>query len=120
MRLLYFVGHRYRQAILSDGKRGQPEGDGIVATRRIEMELPEDLVALLGSPEVVAIRAKEALVLELLREARVSQGQAADLLGITRWALLDLMARHQIASGPETAEEMRREIEAMRRFAQGA
>lgn len=91
-----------------------------MATRTIELELPEDLVALLGSPEAAASKAKEALVLELLREARVSQGQAAQLLGLTRWDVLDLMARHQIPSGPETAEEMRQEIENVRHFGRGA
>jgi hypothetical protein len=38
------------------------------------------------------------------------------LLGITRWEMLDLMARHKIESSPETAEEMQQEIDAMRRF----
>ena len=84
-----------------------------MATRTIELELPEDLVTLLGSPEAAASKAKEALVLELLREARISQGQAAQLLGLTRWDIVDLMARHQIPSGPETAEEMRQEIESL-------
>ena len=91
-----------------------------MATRTIELELPEDLVALLGSPEAAASKAKEALVLELLREARISQGQAAQLLGLTRWDVLDLMARHQIPSGPETGEEMRQDIESARRFGRGA
>jgi predicted HTH domain antitoxin len=85
-------------------------------TRMLTLQLPEELVALLGSPEAAAARAKEALVLELLREARISQGKAAQLLGITRWEILDLMAQHQIPSGAETAEEMRQEVEEMRRF----
>lgn len=91
-----------------------------MATRTIELELPEDLVTILGSPEAAASKAKEALVLELLREARVSQGQAAQLLGLTRWDIVDLMARHQIPSGPETADEMRQEIESLRRLGRGA
>lgn len=90
-----------------------------MATRTIELELPEDLVALLGSPEAAASKAKEALVLELLREARISQGQAARLLGLTRWDLLELMARHRIPSGPDTADEVRDDIENARRFGQG-
>jgi hypothetical protein len=88
-----------------------------VATRTLELELPEELVELLGSPEAAVARAREALVLELLREAEISQGKAASLLGLTRWDILDLMARHQIPSGPETAEEMRQEIEEALRFA---
>jgi predicted HTH domain antitoxin len=88
-----------------------------LATRALAIELPEELIELLGSPEAAAAKAKEALVLELLREARLSQGQAARLLRLTRWEILDLMAPHEIPSGPETAEEMRQEIEVMRRFA---
>ncbi|MBI4493479.1 MAG: UPF0175 family protein [Chloroflexi bacterium] len=81
--------------------------------------MPEELVALLGSPEAAIAKAKESLVLELLREARLSQGQAARLLGLTRWDILDLMAQHDIASGPETAEEARQEIEDARPLRQG-
>jgi predicted HTH domain antitoxin len=91
-----------------------------VATRTTKVELPEELVALLGSPEVVAAKAKEALVLELLREARISQGKAARLLGISRGEILDLMARHRISSGPETAEKMRQEVENLGRYIQGS
>ena len=38
------------------------------------------------------------------------------LLGITRWDMLDLMVQRQIPSGPETTEEMRREIADARRY----
>jgi hypothetical protein len=38
------------------------------------------------------------------------------LLGITRWDVLQRMAKHRILSGPDTPEELRREIEAAERF----
>ena len=91
-----------------------------MATRTLSVELPEELVALLGSPEAVAAKAKEALILELLREARISQGKAARLLGISRWEILDLMARHRISSGPETAQEMRQEVDDLHRYLHGS
>ena len=91
-----------------------------MATRTLSVELPEELVALLGSPEAAAAKAKEALVLELLREDRIGQGNAARLLGISRWKILDLIARHRISSGPETAEEMRQEVEDLRRYLHGS
>ncbi len=87
-----------------------------MATRTISFELPDELVAFLGSDEVAAAKAKETLILELLRESRISQGRAAELLGITRWDILDLMVEHQISSGPETAEELEREVEYLRRL----
>lgn len=90
-------------------------------TRTFTLELPDDLVALLGGPEAIPAKAKEALVLGLLREASISQGKAAELLGITRYDILDLMAQHEIQSGPETAEEMHEEIDhLLRHLAPGA
>ena len=85
-----------------------------MADRTLPLELPEELVTLLGSPEALAAKAKEALVLELLREARISQGKAAELLGVTRWDILDLMVRYQIPSGPTTVEELHQETEGLR------
>ena len=89
-----------------------------MGTRTLRVEVPDELVAMLGTPEVAAVRAREALVLDLLRQARVSQGKAAELLGISRWDLLELMVEHRVESGPETAEEMTQEIEDMRRWAE--
>jgi predicted HTH domain antitoxin len=88
-----------------------------MGTRTLSVELPDELVALLGTPEVAAARAREALVLDLLRQARISQGKAAELLGLSRWDLLELMVQHRIESGPETAVEMAQEIDEMRRWA---
>jgi predicted HTH domain antitoxin len=89
-----------------------------MAKQSLRVELPQELVALLGSPEAAAARAKQALVLDLLREARISQGRAAALLGLTRWDILDLMVQYEIPSGPETAEELREEVETLRRLLQ--
>jgi hypothetical protein len=80
------------------------------------LEPPDEVVALLGSPEAAANKAKQALVLELLREVSIGQSMAGELLGLTRAEILDLMLQHDIPSGPATAEEADREVEAMRRF----
>jgi hypothetical protein len=89
-----------------------------MATQMLTLEAPEELVALLGSPEAAAARAKQALVLDLLREARISQGRAAALLVLTRRDILDLMVQYEIPSGPETAEELREEVDNLRRLLQ--
>jgi predicted HTH domain antitoxin len=91
-----------------------------MATRTFTLELPDDLVALLGGAEAIPAKAKEALVLDLLREARISQGKAAKLLGVTRWDILDLMVQHQIPAGPATPEEVREEFEDLSHFMPGA
>lgn len=87
-----------------------------MTARLVTLELPEDLVNYLGAPDTIADKVRESLVLTLLRDAQITQGQAARLLDVTRYDILDLMARHSIPSGPETAEEMRDEIENARRF----
>lgn len=86
-----------------------------MAMQTLTIEVPEELLELLGSPEEASLKARESLVADLLREGRISQGQAAQMLGVTRWDILDMMARLCIPSGPETAEEMRRDIENARR-----
>lgn len=86
-----------------------------MATQTLTIDVPDELLILLGSAEAAAAKAREALVMALLRESAISQGQAARLLGLTRWDVLDLMARYAVPSGPETAEEMRAEIAAARR-----
>ena len=87
-----------------------------LATKTITLDLPEELVTLLGPSENLPRRVLEALVLDLLREADISQGKAAHLLGLTRYDILDLMVLHKIPSGPATAKEMRQEIENARRY----
>ncbi len=84
-------------------------------THTLLIEVPDDLVQLLGSPQEVQAKAKQALILALLREGRVSQGRAAELLGITRWHLIDLMAEHDIAAGPRTKDEVDAELDGARR-----
>src|SRR5206468_2026163 len=101
---------------VGDGPSDPLAVGGDMAMQTLSLEIPEALVKMLGSPEAAAAKAKQALVLQLLREAELTQGQAAELLGLTRWDILDLMAEHNIPSGPETAEEMAQEVEDLRRY----
>ncbi|MGI8551191.1 MAG: UPF0175 family protein [Dehalococcoidia bacterium] len=89
-----------------------------MGTQTLFLELPEEVVSLLGSPEAAVAKAKEALVIELLREARISQGLAAQILEVIRWEILDLMAEHHVPSGPATEQELRREFEQVDRWLQ--
>ena len=90
-----------------------------MTTCKLTFELPVEVVALLGSSDEVAAKAKEALVLELLREARIGQSRAAELLAMTRSDLLELMAWHQVPSGLATPEDVDLELEAARKLARG-
>jgi predicted HTH domain antitoxin len=85
----------------------------------LRLELPPEVFALLGpTPEAAAQAARKALVLDLLRQGRVSQGRAAQVLGITRHDIIDLMAAHEIPSGPLTVEEFREDVAAAKEFMQ--
>ncbi len=86
-----------------------------MTSRTLTVELPDELILLLGSPGAAASTAREALVVELLRDGRVSQGQAARLLAIPRWDLIALMGQYQVPSGPESIEDLDRELELVRR-----
>jgi predicted HTH domain antitoxin len=56
--------------------------------------------------------ARQAYVLSLLRQGDVSAGRAAELLGINRWQLADLMSAHGISPFDETItrEDLEREV----------
>jgi hypothetical protein len=81
------------------------------------ISLPADVAASLGeTAEEVACAARQAVILHLLRAGDVSQARAAALLGLTRHDILDLMAEQDIASGPQTIDEYRRDIEQAAEF----
>jgi predicted HTH domain antitoxin len=57
-------------------------------------------------------KAREAFVLSLLRQGQISVGRAAEVLGIDRWRLGDLMSAYGISPFDETMirEELEREV----------
>jgi predicted HTH domain antitoxin len=77
---------------------------------KVDLELPDELFAELREDEIAA-KAREALVMELLREHRFSQGKAADLLGVDRHQLFDLMSRYHVPVIDLSTEELKRELE---------
>lgn len=80
----------------------------------VTIELPRELLEELGSDAEIAVRARTALILDLLKDARISRGKAAQLLGMSHWDLIPLMGRLHIESGPQTAEEVQEELDAIR------
>lgn len=76
----------------------------------VELELPEELLAALRVEDLTS-KAKEALVLELLREHRISQGKAADLLNLSRDELFPLMTKYQVPAIDLTDEELGQELQ---------
>ena len=76
----------------------------------VELDLPDEVVAALAG-EDVAGKLREILVMELLREHRISQGRAAEILGVRRDNLFQLMTKYQISVIDLSGEELRAELE---------
>ena len=76
----------------------------------VEVELPDEVLARLREEEIVT-KAKEAFVMELLREHHLSQGKAAEILGVSRSDFFALMTRYQIPVIDLTAEELAAELQ---------
>jgi hypothetical protein len=82
-----------------------------MADKRFEVELPEEVLAGFDWQETdVPRRVREALVMELLRRDQLSEAQAAALLQLDRWELLDIMGRYQVPAIRMTPEELKREL----------
>ena len=83
-----------------------------MAGKRFEVELPEEVQGFYGwQDEEVSERTREVWVMDLLRRHVISQGKAAELLDISRWDLVDVMARHMIPAIDLTPDEVRREAQ---------
>src|SRR5215470_1578219 len=76
----------------------------------VQLELPDEVATHLRD-EDLAVKAKEALTMELLREHEISQGKAAELLGIDRHTLFDLMTKYQVPVIDMTPEELAEELQ---------
>lgn len=75
----------------------------------LEFELPDEVAAQLRE-EDMAMKAKEALVMALLREHHVSQDKAAEILDISRHEIFDLMTKYQVPVIDLTEEELAAEL----------
>lgn len=71
---------------------------------KFPVELPD------SDDQDVINKGKEAIVLELLRMGKISQGKASELLEINRYDLFDLMAKYKIPVINMTPEELEREL----------
>src|SRR5689334_7475626 len=88
-----------------------PPRGGMAMPRHVEvkLELPDEVAPNLRDEDLAA-KAKEAFTMELLREHENSQGKAAELLGIDRHMLFDLMAKYHVPVIYMTPEELAEEL----------
>ena len=84
--------------------------------KRVTFEVSDEIVGLCGSLEVLARRAQRLVVLDALRERRISTGRAAELLEIDVWELHELAARHQIPLVEMGEDELEQELRTAERI----
>jgi predicted HTH domain antitoxin len=77
---------------------------------KLDLKLPDEVFAQLEGREIEK-RVREALVMDLLREHRFSQGKAAELLGLSRHELFDLMAKHHVPLIDLSTDELKTELQ---------
>jgi predicted HTH domain antitoxin len=78
--------------------------------RTVTLELPTELLELLGSEE----EAKRALVFDLVRRGRVSRAKAAELLGVSLSEFPELLAGYGIPWFDCSPEDLQRDLENLR------
>jgi predicted HTH domain antitoxin len=76
----------------------------------VELDLPDEVVEALAGEDMTA-KLREALVMNLVREHRVSQGKAAEILGVSREDLFPLMSKHQVPVIDLPIDELRSELD---------
>jgi predicted HTH domain antitoxin len=63
---------------------------------QITLELPDEIARQIAPGRDVARAALEAIVLEAIREHRLSEHQAATLLGFSRYELDGFLKQHEV------------------------
>ena len=82
-----------------------------MAERQFQVALPEEVLAALDWQDAeVPRRVRETLVMELLRLDRLSEAEAANVLGLNRRELLESMGRHLVPAIRVSPEELKREL----------
>lgn len=72
----------------------------------LNVKFPKNLLVFFGSKDKLEEEAVKAVVLELVRSHKISQGKGAELLKMNRWDFYDLLSLHNIATVDITPEEL--------------
>jgi predicted HTH domain antitoxin len=78
------------------------------------VELPGELLEILGSEEQARREVKIAVVLDLVRRERISRAKAAELLELKLWDLPALLAQYRIPWFDYRPDELERDLAALR------
>ena len=81
-------------------------------SKQVTVEVPDDSMQVLG--EDVAQFGREMLVAAVLRwfeEGRLSQGQAAEMLGLKRGEFFDLLYEHKVSPVQMSVEDLQQDFQ---------
>ena len=82
-----------------------------MAEKLFAVALPEEVVVGFGwDDSEVPAKLREVLVMELLGRDSISEAQAAELLHLDRWGLLETMRRYQVSAIRMSPKELKREM----------
>ena len=80
-------------------------------SKQVTVEVPDDAVRLFGKDEQQFGRKMyETAVVKWFDEGLISQGKAAELLGLSRGELFDVLWRHKVSPIQMTPEELEEEF----------
>ena len=81
----------------------------------ISIDLPSEIAQELNATASDFGReAKEAYLVELYRQDRISHHQLTEALGLNRGEANGVLKLHKVPSGPATVEELRAEVASLR------
>jgi predicted HTH domain antitoxin len=83
-------------------------------SRSISIDIPDELLGLLGSEDELAKEVKQSLVLDLVRQGRISRAKAAELLGINLWDLPEFLSKYRIPWFDYSEEQMEEDMATLR------
>ena len=78
------------------------------------VELPGELLEILGSVDEARRDAKVAVVLDLVRRGRISRAKAAELLDLKLWDLPALLAEYRIPWFDYCSDDVDRDLAVLR------
>ncbi|MBX3331184.1 MAG: UPF0175 family protein [Nitrospira sp.] len=79
----------------------------------LTIDLPDELLQVLGTAEEARQEAKTALILDLVRRGKVSRTRAAEFLQISIWDLPALLAQYQIPWFDYSSEALREDLKTL-------
>lgn len=87
--------------------------------KTVTIELPPELLQLLGTEEEARRETKVALVLDLVRRGKLSRAKAAELLDLSLRELPGLLAQYRIPWFDYSAKDLRQDLRRLRPGGQG-